>query len=202
MQASAAATEGTCRGHVRGYDVRTGKRVWIFHTIPRPGEFGNETWENDSWSYTGNTGVWAHDVGRRRARLRLPAGRDADQRLLRRPSARQQPVRREPGVPRRQRPASASGTSSSFTTGSGTTTSRGADPARHHRRTGSRIKAVAQVTKQAFTYVFDRATGQPVWPIEERPVPQSDVPGEKPRRRSRSRPSRRRSIGRASRSTI
>ena len=45
-------------GFVRGYDVRTGKRLWIFHTIPQPGEFGNNTWENDSWSYTGNTGVW------------------------------------------------------------------------------------------------------------------------------------------------
>src|SRR6187431_351325 len=47
------------KGYVRGFDVRTGKRLWIFHTIPRPGEFGNDTWENDSWSYTGNTGVWA-----------------------------------------------------------------------------------------------------------------------------------------------
>ena len=43
---------------MRGYDVRTGKRLWIFHTIPQPGEFGNETWENDSWSYTGNAGNW------------------------------------------------------------------------------------------------------------------------------------------------
>ena len=47
------------KGYIRGYDARTGKRLWIFHTIPRPGEFGNETWEKDSWSYTGNTGVWA-----------------------------------------------------------------------------------------------------------------------------------------------
>jgi quinoprotein glucose dehydrogenase len=47
------------KGYVRGFDVRTGKRLWIFHTIPRPGEFGNETWLNDSWSYTGNAGVWA-----------------------------------------------------------------------------------------------------------------------------------------------
>src|SRR5262249_39105685 len=44
---------------VRGYDVRTGKRLWIFNTIPQPGEFGNETWKDDSWAYTGNTGVWA-----------------------------------------------------------------------------------------------------------------------------------------------
>ena len=47
------------KGYVRGFDVRTGKRLWIFHTIPEPGEFGNDTWEKDSWSYTGNTGVWA-----------------------------------------------------------------------------------------------------------------------------------------------
>mgnify|MGYP003347244821 CR=1 FL=1 len=46
-------------GYVRGYDVRTGKLIWTFHTIPKLGEFGNNTWENDSWQYTGNTGVWA-----------------------------------------------------------------------------------------------------------------------------------------------
>ena len=84
------------KGYVRGFDVRTGKRLWIFHTIPRPGEFGNDTWEKDSWSYTGNAGVVGADVGRRRARHGLPAGRAADRRLLRRPSSRQRPVRREP----------------------------------------------------------------------------------------------------------
>ena len=47
------------KGYVRGFDVRTGKRLWIFHTIPQPGEFGNDTWEKDSWTYTGNAGVWA-----------------------------------------------------------------------------------------------------------------------------------------------
>ena len=56
------------KGYVRGFDVRTGKRLWIFHTIPQPGEFGNDTWENDSWSYTGNAGVWAQITRRRRAR--------------------------------------------------------------------------------------------------------------------------------------
>jgi quinoprotein glucose dehydrogenase len=50
------------KGYVRGFDVRTGKRLWIFHTIPRPGEFGNETWEGDSWSYTGNTGSWGQST--------------------------------------------------------------------------------------------------------------------------------------------
>src|SRR5436190_4285920 len=46
------------KGYVRGFDVRTGKRLWIFHTIPQAGEFGNDSWEKDSWTYTGNTGVW------------------------------------------------------------------------------------------------------------------------------------------------
>lgn len=46
-------------GYIRGYDVRTGKRLWIFHTIAQPGEFGNDTWEGDSWRYTGNAGAWA-----------------------------------------------------------------------------------------------------------------------------------------------
>ena len=55
----APKTKEHVKGYVRGFDVRTGKRLWIFHTIPQPGEFGNETWENDSWSYTGNTGNWA-----------------------------------------------------------------------------------------------------------------------------------------------
>ena len=76
------------KGYIRGFDVRTGKRLWIFHTIPRPGEFGNDTWEKDSWAYTGNAGVWAQMTRRRRARPGLPAGRAADRRLLRRPSSR------------------------------------------------------------------------------------------------------------------
>ena len=52
-------SKANVKGYVRGFDVRTGKRLWIFHTIPLPGEFGNETWKEDSWKYTGNTGVWA-----------------------------------------------------------------------------------------------------------------------------------------------
>src|SRR5207245_6475654 len=57
--AGAPRSKSNVKGYVRGFDARTGKRLWIFHTIPKPGEFGIETWENDSWSYTGNTGVWA-----------------------------------------------------------------------------------------------------------------------------------------------
>ncbi|HZS51257.1 MAG TPA: PQQ-binding-like beta-propeller repeat protein, partial [Bryobacterales bacterium] len=58
MSGSVPKSKKNVKGYVRGFDVRTGKRLWIFHTIPRPGEFGIETWEKDSWSYTGNAGVW------------------------------------------------------------------------------------------------------------------------------------------------
>ena len=50
------------KGYVRAFDVRTGKRLWTFHTIPKPGEPGLDTWLNDSWSYTGNTGSWGQAV--------------------------------------------------------------------------------------------------------------------------------------------
>ena len=59
LPGGAPKTKENVKGYIRGFDVRTGKRLWIFHTIPQPGEFGNETWENDSWSYTGNAGNWA-----------------------------------------------------------------------------------------------------------------------------------------------
>ena len=89
------------KGYVRGYDARTGKRLWIFHTIPRPGEFGNDTWEKDSWSYTGNAGVWAQmsvdeELGLVYLPVELPTG---DYYGGHRPG--NGPVRREP---RRARP--------------------------------------------------------------------------------------------------
>ena len=67
------------KGYVRGFDVRTGKRLWIFHTIPQPGEFGNDTWVKDSWPYTGNTGVWAQmsvdeELGLAYLPVELPTG--------------------------------------------------------------------------------------------------------------------------------
>ena len=76
------------KGYVRGFDVRTGKRLWIFHTIPQPGEFGYDTWEKDSADYTGNTGVWGQiSVDEELGMAYLPVEL-ADRRLLRRPSAR------------------------------------------------------------------------------------------------------------------
>src|SRR5262249_22185510 len=59
MEGGAPKSRRNEKGFVRGYDARTGKRLWIFHTIPQPGEFGNDTWLKDSWTYTGNAGVWA-----------------------------------------------------------------------------------------------------------------------------------------------
>ena len=159
--------------------LRTGKRLWTLHSIPQKGEFGNETWADDSAQYTGSTNVWTNISRRRRARLRLPAVRHAHRRLVRRPSSRRRTC--SPKAWWRS------------------TRERGERKwhfqAVHHgvwdydfpaapllvdiTVNGKDIKAVAQVSKQGFTYVFDRKTGTPVWPIEERPVPQSKVPGER-----------------------
>jgi quinoprotein glucose dehydrogenase len=165
------------KGYVRGFDVRTGKRLWIFHTIPRPGEFGNDTWEKDSWSYTGNTGVWGQisideDLGIAYLPVELPTGDyyGAD------------------------RPGAGLFGESLVAVDLQTGKRKWHFQLVHHGLwdmdipcapilvditvNGRAIKAVAQPTKQAFLYVFDRVTGQPVWPIEERPVAKGDVPGE------------------------
>jgi quinoprotein glucose dehydrogenase len=171
-------TKENVAAHVRGYDVRTGKRAWIFHTIPRPGEFGNDTWENDSWSYTGNTGVWTTmSADPELGYVYLPI---------------ETPTNDFYGG---HRPGNNLFSESLVCLDAKTGKRVWHFQFVHHgiwdydtvappilldiNANGRQIKAVAQVTKQAFAYVFDRATGAPVWPIEERPVPQSDVPGEK-----------------------
>ena len=153
--------------------------LWQFNTIPKPGEFGNDTWENESWATNGNTGVWTQITVDEEAGLVYLPVETPTLRLLRRPSSGQQPVRREPGLRRPEdRPAQVALSRSSIT------------PIWDYDLSsapilldiivnGKPIKAVAMPSKQAFLYMFDRITGQPVWPIEERPVPQSDVPGEK-----------------------
>ena len=122
-----AITEGRGRkeappGHVRGYDVRTGEMKWIFHTIPQPGEFGNETWGNESWKWSGGANVWSNMSVGPRSRLCLPAGRLARDRLLRRPPPRATTCSRTRWSASTPRPASGSGTSSSSTMPCGTTT--------------------------------------------------------------------------------
>ena len=171
------ASRENVKGFVRGYDVRTGERLWIFHTIPMPGEYGYETWEGDSASYTGNTGVWAQiSVDEELNMVYLPveaatgdyygAYRPGDnlfaETLLAvdlRTGERQwhfQLVHH--GIWDQDIPC--------------------APILMDINVAGRLIKAVAQPTKQAFLYVFDRETGEPVWPIVERPAPAGDVPGE------------------------
>jgi glucose dehydrogenase/alkylhydroperoxidase family enzyme len=165
-------------GHIRGYDVRTGKLLWTFHTIPQAGEFGNETWENGSWKYTGNAGVWSMmsadlELGYVYLPVETPThdfygGHRLGDNLFgesivcldARTGKRVwhfQIVHH--GVWDYDPPAA---------------------PILHNiTLQGRTIKAVTLLTKQNMSFVFDRVTGRPVWPIEERPVPQIAVPGER-----------------------
>ncbi len=178
LTGTAPASRDNTPGYVRGFDVRTGKKLWTFRTIPHPGEFGNETWENDSWKYTGNTGAWVpltadEELGYVYIPVEMPTG----------------------DFYGGSRPGDNLFSDSLVCLDARTGKRIWHYQLVHHdiwdwdiaappilvdvTVDGKKIKAVAQVTKQAFTYVFDRVTGKPVWPIEERPVPQSDVPGEK-----------------------
>jgi quinoprotein glucose dehydrogenase len=165
------------KGYVRGFDARTGKRLWIFHTIPQPGEFGIETWLNDSWSYTGNTGVWAQmSADEKTNTLYLPV---------------ELPTGDYYGG---HRPGAGLFGESLVALDLKTGKRKWHYQLVHHGLwdmdipcapiltditvNGQTIPAVAQPTKQAFLYVFNRVTGKPIWPMEERPVPQGDIPGE------------------------
>jgi quinoprotein glucose dehydrogenase len=165
------------KGYVRAFDVRTGKRLWIFHTIPRPGEFGTESWLKGSAEYTGNTGVWAQ----------ISVDEDLETVYL--------PVEEATGdYFGANRPGDNLFAETLLAVDLYTGKRKWHYQLVHHgiwdndipcapilidvTVDGKRVKAVAQPTKQAFLYVFDRVTGKPVWPIEERPVPQGDVPGE------------------------
>ena len=147
--------------------------------FPSPGEFGNETWENDSWQWTGNTGVWTEISVDRGSGPRVPAGRVADHRLLRRPSAGQQPVRREPGGRRSEDrqaevalPVRAPSALGLRPVGAPLLVER------HDRRQAAQGWWRSRASRAGSTS-FDRITGEPIWPMAETPVPQSDVPGEK-----------------------
>jgi quinoprotein glucose dehydrogenase len=165
------------KGYVRAFDVRTGKRLWIFHTIPQPGEFGNDTWLKDSWSYTGNAGSWTQmaadeELGLVYLPIELPTG----------------------DYYGGHRPGNGLFGETLVAVDIKTGQRKWHYQLVHHGLwdmdisappiladitvNGRQIKAIAQPTKQSFLYVFDRATGQPVWPIVEKPVPQGDVPGE------------------------
>lgn len=164
-------------GDVRAFDARTGKQVWSFHPIPQPGEFGHETWKDGSWKFTGHTNVWAP--------MTLDAGRGLLYMPVSTPSNDYYGGRRK---------GSNLFAESIVCLDAATGKRKWHFQIAHHGLWdydpasppnlvtitvgGRRIDAVVQLTKQGFAFVFDRVTGRPVWPIEERPVPQSDVPGE------------------------
>jgi len=175
---NAPRSKANAKGYVRGFDVRTGKRLWIFHTIPTPGEFGNDTWEKDSWSYTGNAGVWApFSVDEALGLVYLPVELATGDYYA------------------GHRPGNNLFTETLLAVELNTGKRVWHYQLVHHgiwdydipcapilvnlTVNGRPVQAVAQPTKQGFVYVFDRKTGQPVFPIEERPVEQSTVPGEK-----------------------
>jgi quinoprotein glucose dehydrogenase len=171
-------TRNNTKGNVRAFDVRTGKLLWTFNTIPRPGEFGNDTWENGSWAYNGNTGVWTQmTVDEELGLVYLPV---------------ESPTSDYYGG---ERPGNNLYGESLVCVDLKTGKRKWHFQIVHHpiwdydlssapiladiNVNGKAIKAVALPSKESYLYVFDRVTGEPVWPIEERAVPQSDVPGEK-----------------------
>lgn len=175
---TAPRTMNNVPAYIRGYDVRTGKLIWTFHTVPLPGEFGYDTWEDKSADHTGNTGAWA------------PLSADLDLGYVYIPV--ETPTGDYYGG---HRPGDGLFGNSIVCLDAKTGKRVWHYQLIHHdiwdwdtgsapvlldvRVDGRARKIVAQVTKQGFAYVFDRVTGEPIWPIIERPVPQTDVPGEK-----------------------
>jgi len=165
-------------GYVMAFDARTGKQKWAFHTVPKPGEFGGDTWEKSSNEYTGNTGVWAPiSVDPELGYAYLPVESPTDDYY---------------GGHRLG--------SNLFGNSVVCVDLETGKRIWHYQIThhdiwnydlpsapalvnmtvsGRPVKALVQLTKQGYAYVLDRVSGQPVWPFEERPAPASDVPGER-----------------------
>ena len=174
---SAPRSMRNTKGYVRGFDADTGSRKWIFHTIPGNDEFGNDSWLNDSWRYTGNTGVWGQ----------ISADLEAGIVYF----ATEMPTNDYYGGHRHG--------DNLFSDSLVAVDIDSGDRLWHFQAIhhdvwdwdfpcapiiadvvidGVERKIVAQPSKQAWLYVFDRITGEPIWPIEERPIETSDVPGE------------------------
>jgi quinoprotein glucose dehydrogenase len=170
-------THNNTKGLVRAFDVRTGKRLWTFNTIPRPGEFGNDTWLNGSWAVNGNTGVWSQiTVDEELGLVYLPV---------------ESPTSDYYGG---KRPGNNLYGESLVCVDLKTGQRKWHFQLVHHpiwdhdvssapilldvMIDGRLRKIVALPSKQTFLYVFDRVTGEPIWPIVETPVPPGDVPGE------------------------
>ncbi len=173
-------TDGRPRGpsgDVRGFDARTGKLIWTFHTVPRPGEFGHDTWEGDSWKDRGGTNAWSIiTVDEANKMAFVPIG---------------SPSTDYYGGDRKG--------DNLFGNSLVALDCRSGERKWHFQtihhdlwdwdlpshpnlievvREGKQVQAVAQVTKTGFVFVFDRLTGEPLFEIEERPAPQGDIPGE------------------------
>ncbi|MEZ5557967.1 MAG: PQQ-binding-like beta-propeller repeat protein [Pseudomonadales bacterium] len=165
-------------GDILGYDARTGKFLWKFNVLPGPGEFGHETWEDDAWKFTGDISSWAPlSADQERGIVYIPTnGATLDFYGGHRPG------------------------DNLFSTSLIALDVKTGKRVWHYQlvhhdiwnydtptapilldvtRDGKRVPIVAQATKQSFVYTFNRVTGEPIWPIEERPVPQSLIPGEK-----------------------
>ena len=164
-------------GDIRAYDVRTGALAWTFHTVPRPGEFGYDTWPKDAWKTVGGANAWAElSIDEKRAIVYVPTG---------------SPKYNFFGANRKG--ANLFG-DCLLALDARTGKRIWHFQMVHHdiwdydnatapklitiRHNGKMVDAVAQAGKTGFLYVFDRVTGEPLWPIEERPVPKSDMPGE------------------------
>ncbi|MDP6415257.1 MAG: pyrroloquinoline quinone-dependent dehydrogenase [Gammaproteobacteria bacterium] len=164
-------------GHVRAFNPETGELEWMFKTIPQAGEFGNETWEDGSWEYSGNTNAWTiMSADDELGIVYIPIGTPTNDWYG--------------GMRKGDNLFAESLVAVDVNTGERIWHFQMV----HHgvwdydlpaaptlvdiTVDGHSIKAVAAISKQGFTYVFDRVTGEPVWPIEERAVPQSTVPGE------------------------
>jgi quinoprotein glucose dehydrogenase len=177
-EGNAPKTHNNTKGLVLAFDVHTGKKLWQFNTIPKPGEFGNNTWLNESWATNGNAGVWTQiAVDEQLGLVYLPV---------------ETPSSDYYGG---QRPGDNLFGETLVAVDLKTGQRKWHFQLSHHpiwdydissapmladlNVNGRIVKAVIQPTKQCWMFVFDRATGQPVWPIEERAVPQSDVPGER-----------------------
>jgi glucose dehydrogenase len=177
-EGATVSTHNNTKGLVRAFDVRTGKLLWTFNTIPRPGEFGNDTWEKESWAVNGNVGVWTQiSADEELGLVYLPV---------------ETPTSDFYGG---HRPGNNLFAESLVAVDLKTGQRKWHFQLVHHpiwnfdnssaplifdiNANGKTIKAVSLPSKLGWLYVFDRVTGQPVWPIEERPVPQSDIPGEK-----------------------
>jgi quinoprotein glucose dehydrogenase len=165
-------------GDILAYDARTGEFLWKFNVLPRPGEFGHETWENDAWKWTGDISSWA------------PMSADQERGIVYIPT-NGATLDFYGGF----RPGDNLFSTSLLALDVKTGERKWHFQMVHHdiwnydtstapvlldvTRDGQTVPIVVQVTKQAFAYTFNRVTGEPIWPIEERPVPASMIPGEK-----------------------